>query len=167
MHRSRRWISLAVAGVALSSTAACSSGTAQRGAADSAFLTKANAACETTLANTGSSPFPYPDFDGNDPDIAQLPTVGKYFDGLRFSHEETAFVKSFGKPRQGRSSWSAFVELVTQQQDLVEKQIVAAKAADKPRFVATVAAITELETRIATAGGTVGFKPDDYCLQLF
>jgi hypothetical protein len=170
MSRVRLWPPARFLGAAVSLALVAACGThhpAKAGAVDSAFLTKANLACESTLENTGTTPFPYPSFDGNNPPVEQLPAVGSYFDGLHFSHQETAFVKSFGTPRQGQSTWSSFVELVDQQQALVEKQITTAKASDKAGFTATVTAITTLETRIATAGHAVGFQPDSYCMQLF
>jgi hypothetical protein len=145
---------------------ACSKAAPRGGTVDAAFLAKANLACEAALNNSGPSAFPYPSFDANDPPVAQLPAVGTYFDGLHFSHEEAAFVKSFGTPRQGQQTWSTFVDLIGEQQALVEKQITTAKASDKTGFVATVTDITNLESRIASAGHAVGFQPDAYCVQL-
>jgi hypothetical protein len=137
------------------------------GPADAAFLKKAETACNGTLVQTAQQPFPYPSFNANDPVVTQLPQVGKYFDSLTFNHDELAFVKSFGKPKKGQHTWASFVDLVGQQQDLVAKQITEAKASNKPGFVATVTAISQLQTELNAAATAVGFAKDSSCISLF
>jgi hypothetical protein len=137
------------------------------GPVEASFLTKANTACDGTLSQTAQAPFPYPSFNASDPLVSQLPQVAKYFDSLTFNHDELAFVKSFGKPHQGRNTWASYVDLVGQQQALVAKQITEAKASNKAGFVATVTAISQLQTKLNASAAAVGFAKDSSCISLF
>jgi hypothetical protein len=137
------------------------------GPADAKFLTKADTVCEATLTSTASKPFPYPSFDATNPLVTELPAVGAYFDSLTFNHDELAFLKSLGEPSRGRQTWKGYVDLIGQQQALVAEQISQAKAAQKAEFVATVANISQLQTKIDAAATAVGFGKESYCRQLF
>jgi hypothetical protein len=137
------------------------------GPVEAKFLTAANSACQQTLKIYAQKVFPYTNFNPKNPLVAQLPTVGKYFDSVAFNHRELSFVKSFGTPSQGLTGWNDFVSLIGQQQAVVEAQIVDAKASNKAAFVATAAQVDALAKKIDAAGTSVGFSKDASCIQLF
>jgi hypothetical protein len=166
MPRHPAALSAAVVTVVAISAAACSDKPAT-GPVDASFVKQATAQCQSALEQVAPNPFPIPGFDALNPEVAQLPRVGYYFDHEDFNHKEAEFVKSFGTPHQGAKTWSTFVNLVVQQQAVVGKQITAAEASDKTGFVAAVKQSNEIAAQLDTAGLVVGFAKDSYCLQLF
>ena len=145
---------------------ACSGSAADTGSVGAAFLARANTGCTTALNTLGAQPFPYDSFDANDPNVAQLPAVGTYFDSISFNHKEVAVMDAIGKPPHGRRAWSAFLSLVAREQDATQAQISAAKVSDKAGFVQSVRTLHDLGAQINAAAARLGFAKNDPCVVL-
>jgi hypothetical protein len=112
-------------------------------AANAAFRQRASAQCrKASAALAARPPFPYPDFDPQHPDPAQLPGVGQYFTGpgdprpaLRTLKEE---LTALGTPPAQRSQWASLLRAQADVLVTIQRQDDAALAGDATAFVATL-----------------------------
>jgi hypothetical protein len=135
--------------------------------ANNAFLTNATTACTAALNLLTQRPFPYSDFNQNDPAVSELPAVGAFYDAQKFNHDELAFAQGLGEPTTGQGTWKVFVNLVGQEQTAMASQISAAKAANKTGFLASVKQLAAIESEIDSIAAAAGFAQGSDCILLF
>ena len=86
---------------------------------------------------------------------------------MQINHKGTEFLRKFGEPSQGRTSWKNFVAAVGDEQSAVQHQISAAKVSDRSAYLATARQISAIAKRIDATAASAGFASDAYCVQLF
>jgi hypothetical protein len=118
-------------------------GVVPRSAANRSFIRNATAACAAEHRGLRGLPrFPLDNFDPLNPDPAQLPTVGRFFNGPGDARPlERTLIKRLGKlgrPKVGASIWRGVTRGLPKLSAGQTEQIDAALASDVARFVAAV-----------------------------
>jgi hypothetical protein len=143
VHDATRNDSVVVITARLARPAHLPDGLVPRSAANRSFIRHATAACAAEhRALRQLPPFPLDNFDPLNPDPAQLPTVGQFFNGPGDARPlERTLIKrlaKLGRPKVGASIWRGVTrglpKLIAGQTD----QTDAALASDVARFVASV-----------------------------
>jgi hypothetical protein len=131
---------------------------------DSAFRSRANAICASAVALHQQHPFPLTNFDPTDhPSVAQLTVVADYFSAYGAGPQTTRALAQLRTPTTGVSAWNHLMDLVNRQEVNAESQIIAARAGDASRFIATVHQAEALHPRIVSAGRAAGFSGSSPC----
>jgi hypothetical protein len=167
-----RFVSLAAV-IALA--AACStsprltSGTASRTATanHAAFLTEINHVCAHSIAAHASHPFPLADFNPEQPDPSQLPTVGNYFARYGRLPQTVATLHGLTPPTEDAAAWHRLLAITDEMRANVIRQISAARAKAVSSFVTTVHTARQLTDQLNRAGASFGLSSSSACGQLF
>ena len=132
---------------------------------DPSFIARANAICARAKAAIDAhGRFPYPSFDPLHPNPQLLPTIGAFFAANQPITERTlGELRGLGSPRRAQSQWTQLLALAKQDRVIADRQIVAAKAANVPAFVATVNAAHTSGPQLGKLGLTIGFTASSPC----
>jgi hypothetical protein len=117
-------------------------GVVPRPAANTAFIRRANAACDATESKARRLPgFPFSSFDPFHPDPTVLPRVGRFFDQRTRRRLPRALLRelaNLGKPPASRGAWHNVLNARRAQLMNESVQIKAALADNVPAFVRAV-----------------------------
>lgn len=134
-----RAIIVAVVGLLVLGTAACSGGSAHSSGPavlGKAFYTRAVAVCEKALAEKRAQPpFPFPNFNPTRPDLSKLPTIGRYEDrGLQIFNTWLRQMLKLGQPPRGQAEWAALLRPLRRHTRIIAEQQAAAARSDGTTF---------------------------------
>lgn len=165
----RRCAVVVPAAAALVAGAAACSGTAS-GASDgahTAFVARVNAVCQLAVDHHAGHDFPFPAFDPEHPDRAELPTVGKYFAHYGGLLTLSQRLHELTPPPPDVKSWRQLLTLTDMLENNASAQIRAAEAKQVPAFVRTVKESNRLVAEINRIGGKFGITSRSACGQVF
>ncbi len=130
---------------------------------DAAFITRADAVCQSYDAYNAANPFPFTDFDPFKPDAARLPAIGEFFDRNPNNHTLVTELTALGEPATGGPSWHTVLGEVRTSTQLAQAQIAAAKATNVQAFTTNVAQTQNERLSLFQAWAGAGFGPQDSC----
>jgi len=107
---------------------------------------------------------PVSELRSSPPQPQLLPTIGAFFAANQPITERTlGELRGLGSPRRAQSQWTQLLALAKQDRVIADRQIVAAKAANVPAFVATVNAAHTSGPQLGKLGLTIGFTASSPC----
>jgi hypothetical protein len=140
----------------------------EAGLVDTAFVGRANAACEPLERAAENDRFPYPNFDARTPEgAALLPKVGRYFtthSGLLSIFQN---LSTLGQPATGGEAWARVLAELNVVYATATEQVDAALKADSNRFVTSSISMGKVLPAMLRAFLDAGFAADGPCALMF
>lgn len=115
---------------------------------DTAFAARATAACQQgNQLNMGGSPPPYPKFDPQQPDVAELPAMGRWIEtGVAPARQALSLAERLGQPASGAAAWNRFLTAADSWLVELQTQATSAEHGQVQQFIATTRALqTDLD----------------------